>query len=862
MRPLSRHWLIFLLFLLIAAAVSLKVVLTPAYAAGLTYTVNSLDDTDDGACNTTKCTLRDAINAANANAGADTINFSVSGTITLTSTLPGLTGDLTIDGTGRNIVIDGAQQHTLITTFNGTLSLISLTLTNGKSDFCGGGGCDGGAIFEFEQNVNITNCIFSNNSASRFGGAIAGDGGKYVITGSTFSGNTAGVAGGAICAGICSVTNFLDVGDVTVTDSVFTNNSAQNYGGAINYDGSLNVSNSTFSGNSGGNGGAISKASDGDVLTVNSTVFSGNSANTGGGVYSIGSATITNDTFSGNNASVGGGMFVEDGFLYLANSSFVNNAGSAGGGGLAVINNLATVTGGTFSGNSAPQGGAIYSLKPFPSAASLQVINSSFSNNQAASNSDVNPVAGGAIFNLSGELTVTNSAFSSNSALASGTQPANGDAISNNLDPSWTVSITNSTFSSNSTSSLKSPAVGAAIYNSGGTVNVTNATLSGNVGVGIPGAGGGIYTENNATLVLKNNIIANNVGECVNAGGTVTGTHNLIMDGATACGLTNGSNGNLIGFDPLLRPLSNNGGPTQTFALGVGSPAIDAGTDVTTLNGEIDKVVTSIPVADAIAFPAGVGFAIQIDSEQMIVTGKTGNTLTVTRGANGSSVDNHSNGAAVNPAFDQRSTGFIRKSGTQVDMGAFEHYALAITAAVGIARSPGTTANSQIATVSYDGAVGNIVVSVTSSNPSNGVTLSNIVNTNGVITADVAATAGAATTTFTLQASDGIITTTDTLTVTICSNSPPVPTVTGATNGTGTQDQACPEEPLTLTANSSGAASYQWYKDGTAVLGQTTSTLTVTAAGTYTATALANGCPSTQSAGYVVCAGQRRAQVG
>src|SRR4029450_13862649 len=70
--------------------------------------------------------------------------------------------------------------------------------------------------------------------------------------------------------------------------------------------------------------------------------------------------------------------------------------------------------------------------------------------------------------------------------------------------------------------------------------------------------------------------------------------------------------------------------------------------------------------------PAGAGFAIQIDSEQMIVIATSGNTITVTRGANGTTAAAHSNGAPVNPAFDQRGPGFARKVGTSVDIGAFE----------------------------------------------------------------------------------------------------------------------------------------------------------------------------------------------
>jgi len=83
-------------------------------------------------------------------------------------------------------------------------------------------------------------------------------------------------------------------------------------------------------------------------------------------------------------------------------------------------------------------------------------------------------------------------------------------------------------------------------------------------------------------------------------------------------------------------------------------------------------------------------------------------------------------------------------------------------------------------------------------------------------------------------------------------NPPPVPTIAGTTNGTGTQDQACPEVPLTLTATSAGATSFQWYKDIDLLPGETNATYQATGAATYYVTATVNGCTSVQSAGYVV----------
>ena len=98
-----------------------------------------------------------------------------------------------------------------------------------------------------------------------------------------------------------------------------------------------------------------------------------------------------------------------------------------------------------------------------------------------------------------------------------------------------------------------------------------------------------------------------------------------------------------------------------------------------------------------------------------------------------------------------------------------------ITAAAGVTRQQGSPAsNSTIATVNdTESGAGAVVVTVTSANPSNGVTISNIVNTGGTVTADVVASCSATNATFTLQASDGSLTATDTLTVTVTANTAP-----------------------------------------------------------------------------------------
>jgi hypothetical protein len=97
-----------------------------------------------------------------------------------------------------------------------------------------------------------------------------------------------------------------------------------------------------------------------------------------------------------------------------------------------------------------------------------------------------------------------------------------------------------------------------------------------------------------------------------------------------------------------------------------------------------------------------------------------------------------------------------------------------IVSTAGLSRQQGSaSSNSQIASVTDYGGNGAPTVTVTSANPSNGVTISNIVNTNGNVTADIAASCAAANATFTLQASDGSSAVTTTLNVNVTANTAP-----------------------------------------------------------------------------------------
>ena len=242
-------------FALAASALSLLVLVMSAVASAA-ITVTNTNDTGAGS-------LRAAITSANGSPTvATTINFSVSGTITLGSALPAIAnsspnGSLTIDGSGQSITVDGASTFQILTVNSGaTLTVENLIMSDGSATLGGG--------IENEGTLTVSNCTFSGDI-----GTDGGDGGAIyntgvlTVTNSTFSGNSAG-SGGALD----------NHATLTITNSTFSGNSApMGAGGAIRNVGSLKLTNSTFSGNSAdtaGLGGAIDNANGAAMTIANS----------------------------------------------------------------------------------------------------------------------------------------------------------------------------------------------------------------------------------------------------------------------------------------------------------------------------------------------------------------------------------------------------------------------------------------------------------------------------------------------------------------------------------------------------------------------------------------------------------------
>lgn len=211
--------------------------------------------------------------------------------------------------------------------------------------------------------------------------------------------------------------------------------------------------------------------------------------------------------------------------------------------------------------------------------------------------------SGGGGIRSTGTLTVNNSTFSSNTAAGS----AGGV-----FNASGTLTVNNSTFSGNSAPNGSSSGGGIANM---GTLTVNNSTFSGNSA----GNGGGGIAIFSGTATVRNTILANNGGK--DCSGTInTALNNLIQTTATACGLTNGTNGNKIGVDPLLGALANNGGSTQTFALLTGSPAINAGDSATCIStdqrGTARAGVCDIGAFEAAASSSSISASINLISNE------------------------------------------------------------------------------------------------------------------------------------------------------------------------------------------------------------------------------------------------------
>ena len=200
--------------------------------------------------------------------------------------------------------------------------------------------------------------------------------------------------------------------------------------------------------------------------------------------------------------------------------------------------------------------------------------------------------AGGGIWNeAGGTLNLYGCTLTGNSNPDEG----EGGAINNR----GTLSAVNCTFSGNN--SFRGGAI-----NDSGDLTMINCTFTNNAARLRGGA-----LEVSPGAVAANTIFAGNTAPAApDIQGTFTSEgHNFIGKSDGSTGFTHGVNDDIVGTiasprDPLLGPLQNNGGPTNTHALLAGSPAVDAGDDSRAPRVD-QRTFSRVAVADIGAYELG-----------------------------------------------------------------------------------------------------------------------------------------------------------------------------------------------------------------------------------------------------------------
>ena len=361
---------------------------------------------------------------------------------------------------GRGFVVGNSTfANNTATSKGGAIYNYGIGFVVGNSTFANNTAEDAGAVYNEGDNSVVGNSTFVNNTATSIGGAIINNG-KLVVDNSAFEDNAANYYGGAIFnrddlqvtnsafdgndilvrniramdnvdhggAAIynwkngkldISKSNFTNniknykngnllvgavatIGDATISDSYFVNNSGR-WGGALSVMGGesssatnfIDIDGTKFVNNSALYGGAMFVW--GSNYSISNSVFDNNSAfgkgnmtpnNNNGGALVVTqgnipiSGTIINSNFTNNKAQYGGAAWINEGTVDISNSNFINNTATVEAGAIgfepAYTKITATVYGTNFINNTAGvDGGAIYSN------GNLRISDSDFDNNKA-----------------------------------------------------------------------------------------------------------------------------------------------------------------------------------------------------------------------------------------------------------------------------------------------------------------------------------------------------------------------------------------------------------------------------------------------------------------------------------------------
>ena len=301
-----------------------------------------------------------------------------------------------------------------------------------------------GAATTFHASGELKDCIFINNTATGFGGAISTGydgttGQKVKISNSYFEGNAAPIGGAITTHG----------NDITVDNSTFISNKAADDGGAVYVvDDRITVLNSNFGNNS--------------------------AKNHAGAIYVKGNnVKIQNATFVNNSAHFAGAVRVEGNYVNVLNATFIGNKAISDGvsksqaGALGISGNNVNIDSSYFANNTVEGDAGAIGVK----GSHIKVTNSQFYSNHANPfNNDLNTGLGGAIYTMGNNVTYDNAIFRYNTAV-------NGSA----LFVDGVASLKNIVFYRNQAYTYALPIIVQNPKNPYGvTVNVTVVIIGGN----------------------------------------------------------------------------------------------------------------------------------------------------------------------------------------------------------------------------------------------------------------------------------------------------------------------------------------------------------------------------------------------
>ena len=497
-----------------------------------TIVVNSTADAPDadpanGLCAAAggACTLRAAIMEANFTPAADTITLP-SGVYLLTRVgiddiaLVGdldITEPITITGAGAGVtIVDGNGAVTGDRVFQMLydayqVNLSGMTIRNGSVPTSSGGGIlfyNSGGFFPF---LNLNNVVLEGNHA----GAGAGLNALNVYVGlqnTTVRNNTTTDSGNGDGGGI-----FLASSTLTMRDSQVYNNSAVR-------------------------GGGVALSSVPIARIEHSEIYSNTALDTGGGIYNDPNSplTILNSYLHNNNAGSNGGAITIYTTLVISDTVLEANHAALKGGGIFTVpssNNNQSISGSTFSHNTAQYGGAI----AYENLVSTNLI-----------------------------LTLVNSTLSGNSVSHDGA----GIYATNTAN----IQLYNVTIANNVLSRLIgtfNPMRGGGVFFIDTSVITAQNTLIADN-----------YYTNNSSIATPDDCYNTQTTNSLNSLGwnLIETTSNCLISGTTF--------GNITGQDPHLGPLGLNFGATPTQALLLGSPAIDAGHQPSCTDGNGAAITT------------------------------------------------------------------------------------------------------------------------------------------------------------------------------------------------------------------------------------------------------------------------------